>query len=72
MTRNLSVFLDLPAPWDAVEHAKIALRVCSSRFFFTCLATVFQYLIDPFCDYRKTAQHGYAVLVLAWNKFLGP
>ena len=27
-TRKLSVFLDLPAPWDAVEYAKIALRVC--------------------------------------------
>ena len=69
MTRQLSVFLDLPAPWDAVQHAKIALRVCSSRFHVSCHRV--QYLIAS-VDYRKTAQHGYAVLVLVWNKYFGP
>ena len=32
---SLIVFLDLPAPWDAVEHAKKALRVCIAPPFFS-------------------------------------
>jgi len=33
-----TVFLDLPAPWDAVIHAKKALRVCSALLLFIPLA----------------------------------
>ena len=30
-TKIRTVFLDLPAPWEAIEHAKVTLRASHSR-----------------------------------------
>lgn len=62
------VFLDLPAPWEAVQHAKSALRVRQSLPSFpspcrSLLTSVTRILA------RKTEPPEFAALVRAWSKF---
>ena len=70
-----SVFLDLPAPWDAIAHAKRALRVrhlvalSSSKK----MKKVFPLIIIKIYGmiHRKTARREYAASVRVWNRSSG-
>jgi hypothetical protein len=57
------VFLDLPAPWEAIEHAKKALKVC---LFFFVHAYI---LLETDVRSRKTVFLASAALALAWSKY---
>lgn len=77
------VFLDLPAPWDAIEHAKKALRVRTlhprllmpSRTL-TCYIMMYSdgelFYLPTFVRIRKTVRRGYAASVHALNKSYVP
>ena len=65
---RMLVFLDLPAPWEAVQHAKSALRVRHSLLYFSFSCCAFAYTSVTYPFTRRIEPQGFAVLVHAWNK----
>lgn len=61
---NFPVFLDLPAPWEAIPYAKQAMRV----------RNVLAASLIPFYEkiFRKNALRAYAASAHAWSRSSAP